>query len=127
MAGQVEVNDQSFNAAVAINKYQAVVLDTTTAHQVTLPAALNAAKFAGIAQEDVDPTNYDPMLNVRMEGNSYAIADGAISVGDKLILSATAGQVHSVGAQATPNIVGLALEPAVNAGDTFLMVIKVGL
>lgn len=124
MAGQVSINDQSFNAAVAINKYQAVVLDTSTAHQVTLPGATaNGKNFIGIAQEDVDPTSYDPMLNVRVDGISFALAAGAIGVGDAVVLSATAGSLESVPGNTVgaPNVVGYALTAAAAAGDQFLL------
>lgn len=121
MAGQAAINDQPFVADVALKRYTAVV-QAATAHHVTYGAQPNADKFIGIVQEDKDA---GLTANVRVEGLSYAVAAGAINVGDSLIIGDASGSVASVGSTTNPNIIGRAIEPAAAAGDLILIKITV--
>lgn len=124
MAGQQSILNTTFVVADAlangVNKYTVAVLDTTTAHQITQTTVLNGKGFIGIIQEDTDAGDE---VDVLVEGIGWVTADGAVAVGDELILSATAGQVESntTAAEATPVVVGTALTTAAEAGDLILM------
>lgn len=122
MAGQVSILDDGYvvDAALTggVKRYTAVVISGD--HTVTYGAAANAAKFIGIAQEDKDAGE---TANIRQIGNTYAIAKGAITAGDSLIIGDAVGSVSSVGATATPNVIGKALTSAAADGDFVLITI----
>lgn len=121
MAGQVSILDDNFVATAAVTRYTALVQGAQD-QQCANPAAAGAGAFLGIAQEDQDSGK---TVNVRMLGNTYVRAVGAVPVGSALVIGGTNGYVDVKANVTTPKeVIGRALTAASAAGDLILMSIE---
>lgn len=78
--------------AAGVGKFLAVV-QGTNAGEVKKPTAVNDGKFVGITQEEQATQNKS--VNVKRAGFSFAIAGGAIAVGDAVQIHDTDGRLQS--------------------------------
>jgi hypothetical protein len=83
------------------------VVQGTNAGEVAKPGAANAGKFVGITQEAQATQNKSVL--VKESGRSFAVASGAIAVGDAVNIGDTTGKVAScqTGYVATPGTAAL--------------------
>lgn len=122
MAGQVSILDDNFvvNDVNNVARWTCVVQGASD-NQCQNPTGAGVAQFLGVAQEDKDN---NLTANVRMLGNTYVKAVGAITVGSPLVIGDANGYVDQAsnvaGAQ---QIVGYALSTAAANGDLILMAI----
>lgn len=111
--------ERVYIASGDVAQYSVVVADGETADGMNPAAAAPSAATdipLGIAQHSASAGE---TLRVRVQGESYAIANGAFSVGDQLTLDSADGKVGT--ATATRRVVGIALDEA-TAADEILVV-----
>lgn len=127
MAGQVSILDDNFvvDDSNGISRFTAVVQGGNDG-SCQNPSGAGAGQFIGIAQEDKDDKK---TANIRMIGNSYAKAVGAISAGATLMIGDSSGRVddiaNSTSSTPPPNI-GFALTSASNQDDWILVAVGHG-
>lgn len=112
---------ETFQADANVSQYTALVQGASDFH-ATNPGALNAAKFVGVAMDDASSGNSVPVC---MIGTFPIQASGAINAGDQVIIANAQGQIQSVGATASPNIIGQALSTTAAAGDLCLVKLSI--
>ena len=108
--------DETFRASESISKYSAVVYNTSTRGYVQLPSASGDSKIVGIVQENALASG--DVVSVRRQGLSKVIANGAISIGDLVMIANADGRVGTPGAWANADgMVGSVDESASASGD----------
>lgn len=122
MAGQVAILDDNFvvNQANGVSRYKAVVQGPND-HECAYGTAAGVGKFLGITQEDQDN---GLTCNVRMLGNSYVSATGAIAAGASVAIGDANGNISDAAGLTTPVVIGQALTSATAAGDLILVSIR---
>lgn len=123
MRGANQVLVSTFVADAAISQYAAVVQGTSDYHANTTTTA-NAGKFLGFTLDSTDASG--KTIPVVMIGTGWVKASGAITAGDDVILSATAGEVEDASSvtAGTAVPIGRALSTTTAAGDYVLVLIK---
>lgn len=99
------------------------VIAGTAEDQANLPAAANVRALGVTAAPTV---NVDDSLPVVMFGETVATANGAIAVGQWVMINGATGRLAPIGAVAGTNyeVVGMALSVAVADGDDFLILVN---
>lgn len=109
-------------------KYVVVVLGTND-NQVDLPGATTDTPL-GVTQDTADDGQ---SINVRVQGVTKVVANGAFSKGDQLAIAATTGRVDTVsgldssfdsGSATAQKPIGIALEAASGSGEIVPMLIR---
>lgn len=122
MAGQVSILDDNFvvNDVNGVARWTCVVQGASD-HQCQNATAAGVSGFLGVVQGDQDN---GLTASIRMLGNTFVKAVGAINRGDPLVIGGTNGYVDALynvaGAQ---QIVGYALTTAAANGDLILMAV----
>jgi len=106
-----------------IPQYAVVVQDVATAgtREVKLAAAASA-KALGISQ--LEPMGPGESVMVRVDGISRAIAAGAITKGDTVMIADATGKIATATAATANFVVGEALEAAAASGDIISIIVR---
>lgn len=118
--------DRTFKVAADtdITKYAAVIQSSGEDFEVTVPSAAGAAAW-GIAQEDVDYSEGQHYVTVRLYGISKAIAyDGDIVPGDFLQVGDTTGRLDT--AASGDYVIARALQASAAQDDIIVVMLLPG-
>jgi hypothetical protein len=103
-----------------VNANDVVVLDTTASNTVKTTTTAKDPNIIGFAQRIEGTTAY-----VAVAGRiTTAVANQAISVGDVICTSATAGRVNGYTAMQTGKMIGVAVTSAASAGNSVSVLIQ---
>lgn len=112
-----------------------LVMDTGTTNSrraVKTTSTAGDAPIAGVCVSQTDPTN-GSALNDNLEVCNAGIVEvwlasgNAITKGDKLITSGTAGQVKKLASETTPDILGVAMEDMASQSGAVLIACRLGI
>src|SRR2546430_391964 len=137
MAIEHQVLDLSFKNTDTLNipQFAVVMYDTTNAFGVVMPGSVNAGPVAGVSQSRGSDANgvlqsytaVGQSTEVRVEGVSRAIVNGATVIGAPLSAQNTSGQVGPGAGPYNGGLAGYGMEAGGIAGDIISLLVNPGL